>query len=162
MAEENKETNSLEDLSKLKVDDKEETIINEPKIDTLGRSYATGRRKESTARVWVKRGTGKISINGKEMVSYFARPVLQMQLNFVFDVTERKDQFDVIATVKGGGLSGQAGAVRHGLSRALSLFEPDLRKPLKTAGMLTRDSRVVERKKYGRAKARKSFQFSKR
>ena len=162
MAEENKETNSLDDLSKLKVDDKKEAIINEPKIDTLGRSYATGRRKESTARVWVKRGTGKISINGKEMVNYFARPVLQMQLNFVFDVTERKDQFDVIATVKGGGLSGQAGAVRHGLSRALSFFEPDLRKPLKSAGMLTRDSRVVERKKYGRAKARKSFQFSKR
>ena len=162
MAEENKETNSLDDLSKLKVDDKEEVIINEPKIDTLGRSYATGRRKESTARVWVKRGTGKISINGKEMVNYFARPVLQMQLNFVFDVAERKDQFDVIATVKGGGLSGQAGAVRHGLSRALCLFEPDLRKPLKSAGMLTRDSRVVERKKYGRAKARKSFQFSKR
>ena len=162
MAEENKETNSLDDLSKLKVDDKEEAMVNEPKIDTLGRSYATGRRKESTARVWVKRGTGKVSINGKEMVNYFARPVLQMQLNFVFDVTERKDQFDVIATVKGGGLSGQAGAVRHGLSRALSLFEPDLRKPLKSAGMLTRDSRVVERKKYGRAKARKSFQFSKR
>ena len=162
MAEENKEKNSLDDLSKLNVDDKEEAVVNEPKIDTLGRSYATGRRKESTARVWVKRGTGKISINGKEMVNYFARPVLQMQLNFVFDVTERKDQFDVIATVKGGGLSGQAGAVRHGLSRALSLFEPDLRKPLKSAGMLTRDSRVVERKKYGRAKARKSFQFSKR
>ena len=162
MAEENKETNSLDDLSKLKVDDKEEVVINEPKIDKLGRSYATGRRKESTARVWVKRGTGKISINGKEMVNYFARPVLQMQLNFVFDVAERKDQFDVIATVKGGGLSGQAGAVRHGLSRALCLFEPDLRKPLKSAGMLTRDSRVVERKKYGRAKARKSFQFSKR
>ena len=162
MAEENKEKNSLDDLSKLKVDDKEEAILNEPKIDTLGRSYATGRRKESTARVWVKRGTGKISINGKEMVNYFARPVLQMQLNFVLDVTERKDQFDVIATVKGGGLSGQAGAVRHGLSRALCLFEPDLRKLLKSAGMLTRDSRVVERKKYGRAKARKSFQFSKR
>ena len=162
MAEENIEKNSLDDLSKLKVDDKEEAVVNELKIDTFGRSYATGRRKESTARVWVKRGTGKISINGKEMVNYFARPVLQMQLNFVFDVTERKDQFDVIATVKGGGLSGQAGAVRHGLSRALSLFEPDLRKPLKTAGMLTRDSRVVERKKYGRAKARKSFQFSKR
>ena len=162
MAEENKETNSLDDLSKLKVDDKEEDVVNEPKIDTSGRSYATGRRKESTARVWVKRVTGKIVINGKEMVNYFARPVLQMQLNFVFDVTERKDQFDVIATVKGGGLSGQAGAVRHGLSRALCLFEPDLRKPLKSAGMLTRDSRVVERKKYGRAKARKSFQFSKR
>ena len=162
MAEENKEKNSLDDLSKLNVDDKEEAVVNEPKIDTLGRSYATGRRKESTARVWVKRGTGKISINGKEMVNYFARPVLQMQLNFVFDVAERKDQFDVSATVKGGGLSGQAGAVRHGLSRALCLFEPDLRKPLKSAGMLTRDSRVVERKKYGRAKARKSFQFSKR
>ena len=162
MAEENKEINSLDDLSRLKVDDKEEAVLNEPKIDTLGRSYATGRRKESTARVWVKRGTGKIVINGKEMVNYFARPVLQMQLNFVFDVTERKDQFDVIATVKGGGLSGQAGAVRHGLSRALCFFEPDLRKPLKSAGMLTRDSRVVERKKYGRAKARKSFQFSKR
>ena len=162
MAEENNKTNNLDDLSKLKVDDKKEAIVNDPKIDTLGRSYATGRRKESTARVWVKRGTGKISINGKEMVNYFARPVLQMQLNFVFDVTERKDQFDVIATVKGGGLSGQAGAVRHGLSRALSLFEPDLRKPLKSAGMLTRDSRVVERKKYGKAKARKSFQFSKR
>ena len=162
MAEENKETNSFENLNKLKVDDKEDSVVNEPKIDTLGRSYATGRRKESTARVWVKRGTGKVSINGKEMIKYFARPVLQMQLNFVFDVTERKDQFDVVATVKGGGLSGQAGAVRHGLSRALSLFEPDLRKPLKTAGMLTRDSRVVERKKYGRAKARKSFQFSKR
>ena len=161
MVEENNETNTLDDLSKLKVDNKEEVIVNEPKIDTLGRSYATGRRKESTARVWVKRGTGKISINGKEMVNYFARPVLQMQLNFVFDVAERKDQFDVIATVKGGGLSGQAGAVRHGLSRALCLFEPDLRKPLKSAGMLTRDSRVVERKKYGRAKARKSFQFSK-
>ena len=162
MAEENNKTNNLDDLSKLKVDDKKEAIVNDPKIDTLGRSYATGRRKESTARVWVKRGTGKISINGKEMINYFARPVLQMQLNFVFDVTERKDQFDVIATVKGGGLSGQAGAVRHGLSRALSLFEPDLRKPLKSAGMLTRDSRVVERKKYGKAKARKSFQFSKR
>ena len=162
MAEENKDTNSFDDLSKLKTDKKEEDVVNEPKIDSLGRSYSTGRRKESTARVWVKRGTGKISINGKEMVSYFARPVLQMQLNFVFDVTERKNQFDVIATVKGGGLSGQAGAVRHGLSRALSLFEPDLRKPLKIAGMLTRDSRVVERKKYGRAKARKSFQFSKR
>ena len=162
MAKENEEKNNLDDLSKLKVDDKDEAILNEPKIDTFGRSYATGRRKESTARVWVKRGTGNISINGKEMVNYFARPVLQMQLNFVFDVTERKDQFDVIATVKGGGLSGQAGAVKHGLSRALCLFEPDLRKPLKSAGMLTRDSRVVERKKYGRAKARKSFQFSKR
>ena len=162
MTEENKDINNLSDLSKLSQTEESSSIEREPKIDKLGRSYSTGRRKESTARVWVKRGTGKITINGKDMPLYFARPVLQMQLNFVFDVTERKDQFDVIATVKGGGLSGQAGAVRHGLSRALSLFEPDLRKPLKVAGMLTRDSRVVERKKYGRAKARKSFQFSKR
>jgi small subunit ribosomal protein S9 len=162
MTEENKDINNLSDLSKLNQNEDVSSIVREPKIDKLGRSYSTGRRKESTARVWVKRGTGKITINGKDMPLYFARPVLQMQLNFVFDVTERKDQFDVIATVKGGGLSGQAGAVRHGLSRALSLFEPDLRKPLKVAGMLTRDSRVVERKKYGRAKARKSFQFSKR
>ena len=162
MTEENKDINNLSDLSKLNQTEESASIEREPKIDKLGRSYSTGRRKESTARVWVKRGTGKITINGKDMPLYFARPVLQMQLNFVFDVTERKDQFDVIATVKGGGLSGQAGAVRHGLSRALSLFEPDLRKPLKVAGMLTRDSRVVERKKYGRAKARKSFQFSKR
>ena len=165
MAEENTENTEIKTLSDLAKINETENVISverEPKIDNLGRSYATGRRKESTARVWVKRGTGKIQINGKDMLSYFARPVLQMQLNFVFDVTERKDQFDVIATVKGGGLSGQAGAVRHGLSRALTLFEPDLRKPLKSAGMLTRDSRVVERKKYGRAKARKSFQFSKR
>ena len=162
MTEENKDINNLSDLSKLNQTEESASIEREPKIDKLGRSYSTARRKESTARVWVKRGTGKITINGKDMPLYFARPVLQMQLNFVFDVTERKDQFDVIATVKGGGLSGQAGAVRHGLSRALSLFEPDLRKPLKVAGMLTRDSRVVERKKYGRAKARKSFQFSKR
>ena len=162
MTEENKDINNLSDLSKLNQTEESSSIEREPKIDKLGRSYSTGRRKESSARVWVKRGTGKIIINGKDMPLYFARPVLQMQLNFVFDVTERKDQFDVIATVKGGGLSGQAGAVRHGLSRALSLFEPDLRKPLKVAGMLTRDSRVVERKKYGRAKARKSFQFSKR
>ena len=162
MTEENKDINNLSDLSKLNQNEEVSTIEREPKIDKLGRSYSTGRRKESTARVWVKRGTGKIIINGKDMSLYFARPVLQMQLNFVFDVTERKDQFDVTATVKGGGLSGQAGAVRHGLSRALSLFEPDLRKPLKVAGMLTRDSRVVERKKYGRAKARKSFQFAKR
>jgi len=152
MTEENKDINNLSDLSKLNQTEESASIEREPKIDKLGRSYSTGRRKESTARVWVKRGTGKITINGKDMPLYFARPVLQMQLNFVFDVTERKDQFDVIATVKGGGLSGQAGAVRHGLSRALSLFEPDLRKPLKVAGMLTRDSRVVERKKIRKSK----------
>jgi small subunit ribosomal protein S9 len=151
MAEENietKEINNLSDLSQLSEVQESAVIVKEPKIDALGRSYATGRRKESTARVWVKRGSGKMQINGKDMNSYFARPVLQMLLNFVFEVTDRKDQFDVMATVKGGGLSGQAGAVRHGLSRALTLFEPDLRKPLKVAGMLTRDSRVVERVKF--------------
>ena len=134
----------------------------EPKIDNLGRSYATGRRKDSTARVWVKRGTGVIQVNGKEILIYFDRPVLQMQLNHVFEIANRVKEFDVMATVKGGGLSGQAGAVKHGISRALSLFEPELRGTLKSAGLLTRDSRTVERKKYGKAKARKSFQFSKR
>ena len=137
-------------------------VIVEPKVDSLGRSYATGRRKDSTARVWVKRGTGEMSVNGKTMHVYFDRPVLQMQLNHVFEIVNRLKEFDVIATVKGGGLSGQAGAVKHGISKALSLFEPELRKPLKLAGLLTRDSRTVERKKYGKAKARKSFQFSKR
>ena len=132
------------------------------KVDDLGRSYATGRRKDSTARVWIKRGNGQISINGRKMNDYFFRPVLQMQLNHVFEIAKREQQYDVIATVKGGGLSGQAGAVRHGISKALSFFEPELRSPLKAAGLLTRDSRTVERKKYGKAKARKSFQFSKR
>ncbi len=136
--------------------------IVEPKVDSLGRSYATGRRKDSTARVWVKRGTGEMSVNGKTMNVYFDRPVLQMQLNHVFEIVNRLKEFDVIATVKGGGLSGQAGAVKHGISKALSLFDPELRKPLKLAGLLTRDSRTVERKKYGKTKARKSFQFSKR
>lgn len=134
----------------------------EPVIDAQGRSYATGRRKESSARVWIKRGTGKMTINGKNSVEYFARPVLQMLLNQPFETASRMDEFDVIATVKGGGLSGQAGAVRHGISRAIIKFEPSLRPVLKTSGFLTRDSRVVERKKYGKAKARKSFQFSKR
>ena len=134
----------------------------EPKIDNLGRSYATGRRKDSTARVWVKRGSGVMTVNGKEMPIYFDRPVLQMQLNHVFEIANRVKEFDVMATVKGGGLSGQAGAVKHGISKALSLIEPELRTTLKSAGLLTRDSRTVERKKYGKAKARKSFQFSKR
>jgi small subunit ribosomal protein S9 len=134
----------------------------EPKIDNLGRSYATGRRKDAAARVWVKRGTGQMVINGKNITEYFARPVLQMILAQPFEVTERLGEFDVIATVRGGGLSGQAGAVRHGISRALTLFEPGLRPALKSGGFLTRDSRVVERKKYGKAKARRSFQFSKR
>ena len=134
----------------------------EPKIDSFGRSYATGRRKDAAARVWVKRGTGQVTINGRKSDLYFARPVLQMILAQPFEVTERVGEFDVVATVRGGGLSGQAGAVRHGISRALTLFEPSLRPTLKAGGFLTRDPRVVERKKYGKAKARRSFQFSKR
>ena len=130
--------------------------------DEFGRSYATGRRKESAARVWVKPGSGVVMINGRPIDQYFARPVLQMLLHQPFQVTDRLGQFDVMATVKGGGLSGQAGAVRHGISRALSLYEPELRPALKKFGFLTRDSRKVERKKYGRRKARRSFQFSKR
>ena len=134
----------------------------EPVRDEFGRSYATGRRKESAARVWVKPGSGVVMINGRPIDQYFARPVLQMLLHQPFQVTDRLGQFDVMATVKGGGLSGQAGAVRHGISRALSLYEPELRPALKKVGFLTRDSRKVERKKYGRRKARCSFQFSKR
>ena len=134
----------------------------EPQIDSLGRSYATGRRKDASARVWVKRGTGRIHVNGKDVTEYFARPVLQMLLRQPFETAGRNDEFDVVATVKGGGLSGQAGAVRHGISHALIRFEPALRPVLKAGGFLTRDSRVVERKKYGKAKARRSFQFSKR
>jgi small subunit ribosomal protein S9 len=134
----------------------------EPKRDELGRSYATGRRKESTARVWIKPGKGEIMVNGKKVVQYFARPVLRMLLTQPFLVADRYNQFDVFCTVSGGGLSGQAGAVRHGISRALTYYEPDLRSILKVAGFLTRDSRAVERKKYGKAKARRSFQFSKR
>ena len=130
--------------------------------DKLGRSYATGKRKNAIARVWVKPGSGKVVVNGKEMAVYFARPVLQMILKQPFTVANVEGQFDVFATVAGGGLSGQAGAVKHGISKALQLYEPSLRGALKTAGFLTRDSRVVERKKYGKAKARKSFQFSKR
>jgi small subunit ribosomal protein S9 len=134
----------------------------EPKRDELGRSYATGRRKESTARVWIKPGKGEIIVNGKKVVQYFARPVLRMLLTQPFLVADRYNQFDVFCTVAGGGLSGQAGAVRHGISRALTYYEPELRSILKVAGFLTRDSRAVERKKYGKAKARRSFQFSKR
>ena len=134
----------------------------EPKIDELGRSYATGRRKNASARVWIKRGTGRVTVNGKDINTYFARPVLQMLLAQPFQTVEREGEFDVMATVTGGGLSGQAGAVRHGISRALTNFEPGLRPALKAGGFLTRDPRVVERKKYGKAKARRSFQFSKR
>src|SRR5208283_2013489 len=131
-------------------------VKREPKRDAMGRSYATGRRKESVARVWIKAGKGEIMVNGKKAAQYFARPVLRML------VTDRYNQFDVYCTVNGGGLSGQAGAVRHGISRALTYYDPELRAILKVAGFLTRDSRVVERKKYGKAKARRSFQFSKR
>jgi len=134
----------------------------EPVRDELGRSYATGKRKDAVARVWVKPGSGKITVNGKEMNVYFARPVLQLIVNQPFGVAGVEGQFDVYATVTGGGLSGQAGAVKHGISKALQLYEPGLRGALKAAGFLTRDSRVVERKKYGKAKARRSFQFSKR
>ena len=134
----------------------------EAKRDAQGRSYATGRRKNAVARVWIKPGRGEIVVNGKKVVEYFARPVLRMLINQPFLVADRYNQFDVFCTVNGGGLSGQAGAVRHGISRALTYYEPDLRGILKVAGFLTRDSRVVERKKYGRAKARRSFQFSKR
>ena len=133
-----------------------------PQRDKLGRSYATGKRKDAVARVWIKPGSGKVTVNGKEMAVYFARPVLQMILRQPFTIANVDGQFDVVATVAGGGLSGQAGAVKHGISKALQLYEPGLRGALKAAGFLTRDSRVVERKKYGKAKARKSFQFSKR
>jgi small subunit ribosomal protein S9 len=134
----------------------------EPQIDAQGRAYATGKRKDAVARVWIKPGSGKIEVNGRELETYFARPVLRMLISQPFQVTERTDQYDVYCTVTGGGLSGQAGAVRHGISTALTRYEPDLRPVLKQGGFLTRDSRVVERKKYGRRKARRSFQFSKR
>lgn len=132
------------------------------KLDKSGRAYATGKRKDAIARVWVKPGSGKITVNDKEFGAYFARPVLQMILNQPIIAANRAGQYDIIATVAGGGLSGQAGAVRHGISKALTYFEPALRGVLKKGGFLTRDSRVVERKKYGKAKARRSFQFSKR
>jgi small subunit ribosomal protein S9 len=132
------------------------------KVDAQGRAYATGKRKNAIARVWVKRGHGKITVNKKDFKAYFARPVLQMVLRQPLIAAARADEFDVVVTVKGGGLSGQAGAVRHGVSKALTFFEPELRGVLKKAGFLTRDSRVVERKKYGHMKARRSFQFSKR
>jgi len=157
------EKRTLEDLKELApAPAPEEVSQDEPKVDTLGRSYSTGKRKNAIARVWVKRGTGKIVVNGRDQDTYFARPVLRMLLNQPFVAAEREQQFDVQCTVTGGGLSGQAGAVRHGISRALVKFEPPLRGVLKKGGFLTRDSRVVERKKYGKPKARRSFQFSKR
>ena len=136
--------------------------ISTPTVDNLGRSYATGKRKNAVARVWIKTGTGKVSINGKDSDKYFSRPVLNMLVNQPLELTKRKLDIDAMITVSGGGLSGQAGAVRHGISKALSLFDPNLRSTLKSEGLLTRDSRIVERKKYGRRKARRRYQFSKR
>jgi len=134
----------------------------QPQIDAQGRSYATGRRKTSVARVWIKPGSGRITVNGKDQTEYFARATLRLIIHQPFQVAQREDQFDVIASVTGGGLSGQAGAVQHGIAQALQRYEPALRGALKVAGFLTRDARMVERKKYGRRKARRSFQFSKR
>ncbi len=136
--------------------------LREQELDKQGRAYATGRRKDATARVWLKPGSGKVIVNGKDQEVYFARPTLRLVIDQPFAITERQGQYDVVATVSGGGLSGQAGAVKHGISQALSKYEPALRATVKAAGFLTRDPRVVERKKYGRAKARRSFQFSKR
>ncbi len=177
MADETTTLTSLEDLGKVAgagvvqgppsdVDAPEEASPTaasvEPQKDAQGRSYATGKRKDAVARVWIKAGAGKVTVNGRGLETYFARPVLRMIINQPFATANRENQFDVICTVRGGGLSGQAGAVRHGISKALTLFEPDLRGVLKKGGFLTRDSRVVERKKYGKRKARRSFQFSKR
>ncbi|WP_448577373.1 30S ribosomal protein S9 [Thermaurantiacus sp.] len=139
-----------------------EVTLRPQMLDKFGRAYATGRRKDAVARVWLKPGTGQIIVNGRDQTVYFARPTLRLIINQPFDVAERQGQYDVVATVTGGGLSGQAGAVKHGIAQALTRFEPALRTAVKQAGFLTRDSRVVERKKYGRRKARRSFQFSKR
>jgi small subunit ribosomal protein S9 len=162
MAEETKTLEDLKDLAEVVAPMEVEEALPEPKIDAQGRSYATGKRKDAVARVWIKPGPGKIIVNGREQETYFARPVLRMLLNQPFIAANRAGQYDVMCTVTGGGLSGQAGAVRHGISRALITFEPALRGVLKKGGFLTRDSRVVERKKYGKRKARRSFQFSKR
>jgi small subunit ribosomal protein S9 len=140
----------------------EQAPLREQQIDKQGRAYATGRRKDAIARVWLKPGSGRILVNGREQETYFARPSLRLVINQPFDVADRRGQYDVVVTVKGGGLSGQAGAVKHGIAQALTRYEPGLRTVVKQAGFLTRDPRVVERKKYGRAKARRSFQFSKR
>lgn len=156
------ETKSLSDLAELKPAEREAEPVHVQKLDAHGRAYATGKRKDAVARVWLKPGHGRITVNDKDFALYFARPVLQMLLMQPIKVANRADQFDITATVAGGGLSGQAGAVRHGISRALTYYEPDLRPVLKKGGFLTRDSRTVERKKYGRMKARRSFQFSKR
>ena len=153
---------SLGQLTGVQPGQTHEAVARERKVDNLGRAYATGKRKNAIARVWVKPGKGKITINGKDSDAYFARPVLRMMIAQPFKITEREGEFDVFVTVVGSGLSGQAGAVRHGISKALTYYEPGLRSVLKKGGFLTRDSRTVERKKYGKAKARRSFQFSKR
>lgn len=153
---------TLDDLKSVAPAVVAEKPLHEAQRDAQGRAYATGKRKDAVARVWVKPGSGKVVVNGKDIAEYFARPVLQMILRQPFEVAGVVGQYDVYATVAGGGLSGQAGAVKHGISKALQLHEPSLRGALKAAGFLTRDSRVVERKKYGKAKARRSFQFSKR
>jgi small subunit ribosomal protein S9 len=153
---------SLEGLSALKAQGPAEQPVHVQKLDSLGRAYATGKRKNAVARVWIKPGSGKIVVNDKPFEVFFARPVLQMIIQQPLVAANRGGQYDIICTVSGGGLSGQAGAVRHGISKALTYYEPELRSPLKRGGFLTRDPRVVERKKYGRAKARRSFQFSKR
>jgi|TARA_B110000438_G_C15580198_1_gene549284 small subunit ribosomal protein S9 len=149
---------SLKDISETEI----QIPLPEKKVDELGRAYATGKRKNAVARVWLKAGSGVIKINNKVSDDYFARPVLRMLINQPLVAADRIDQFDIICSVTGGGLSGQAGAIRHGISKCLVNFEPEVKKALKPGGFLTRDSRVVERKKYGRAKARRSFQFSKR
>jgi small subunit ribosomal protein S9 len=156
------ELNSLAELGTVATATQAEAPVHVQKLDKQGRAYATGKRKDAIARVWIKPGKGTITVNGKDSAVYFARPVLRMIINQPFGIVNRAGQFDVVCTVVGGGLSGQAGAVRHGISKALTYFEPDLRSALKKEGFLTRDSRTVERKKYGRAKARRSFQFSKR
>ena len=164
MADETQTLNDLSELGEATGGAAAEPVAQpaEPQIDKQGRSYATGKRKDAVARVWIKPGSGKTTVNGRAVETYFARPVLRMLLTQPFEAAGRSEQYDVIATVTGGGLSGQAGAVRHGISKALTRYEPDLRPVLKQGGFLTRDSRVVERKKYGRRKARRSFQFSKR
>ncbi len=163
MAEESQSLSDLSDLGEATgVVPAETEDRSEPQIDAQGRAYATGKRKNAVARVWIKPGSGRISVNGREVEKYFARPVLRMIIDQPFQAAGRTNQYDVLSTVTGGGLSGQAGAVRHGISQALTRFEPKLRPVLKQGGFLTRDARVVERKKYGKRKARRSFQFSKR
>lgn len=176
MADENNTVSDLSDLKDIAGDAPEASAadiaattaanppapLREQELDEHGRAYATGRRKDAVARVWIKPGSGKVTVNGRDQEVYFARPTLRLIINQPFAITDRAGQYDVVATVSGGGLSGQAGAVKHGISQALTKYEPELRATVKSAGFLTRDSRVVERKKYGRAKARRSFQFSKR